>query len=122
MVTIINESSSEIKPNKRSYYTSNKSNMFIKNAITGSFYDYKVGSFKSAQLFKVVDTIGHHDKDGRNIKNITGFNCSPNHLYYDTPEEFMRHRNCSLSQELINAWYKKTKELFPTKIAETAVN
>jgi len=108
---------------KRSYYTSNKPGTFIRNAITGREYEWKVGTSDSLRLFKVVDTIGNHDKNGcqnpqSNKKRglpLT-YNSEPNHLYYDTPEEFMRHRNCRINKDLILQWNEKRKQLFPVEI------
>ena len=108
---------------KRTYYTSNKPGTFIRNAITGREYDWKVGTRNSLRLFKIVDTIGHHDKNGcqmiqsnkkRGVPLI--YNSEPNHLYYDTPEEFMRHRNCRIHKDLILQWNEKRNHLFPVEI------
>jgi hypothetical protein len=39
-------------------------------------------------------------------------NPNPIHLYYDSPEEFMRHRNCTVSPALIESWLQTKNELF----------
>jgi hypothetical protein len=108
---------------KRTYYTSNKPGTFIRNALTGREYEWKVGTPDSLRLFKVVDTIGNHDKNGCRIINsnkrrgvTTIYNSEPNHLYYDTPEEFMRHRNCRIHKDLILQWTEKRNHLFPVEI------
>jgi len=108
---------------KRTYYTSNISGSFIRNAITGREYQWKVGTSDSHRLFKVVDTIGHHDKNGCRIIHPnkkrgvpTIYNSEPNHLYYDTPEEFMRHRNCRINKDLNLQWNENRNHLFPVEI------
>ena len=103
---------------KRAYYPSNAPGSFIKNAITGVAYPWKVGSKDSRRLFKVVDTLGLHDSNGIKLpgrkrrSEVGQVNPSPNHLYYDSPEEFMRHRNCTVSPEHIESWLKTKNELF----------
>lgn len=103
---------------KRTYYPSNACELFIKNAITGIAYPWKVGSKDSRRLFKVVDTLSLHDKNGfklngrRRRLDVGQVNPNPNHLYYDSPEEFMRHQNCTVSPALIESWLKTKNELF----------
>jgi hypothetical protein len=106
------------KVKKRTYYTSNSPDSFIKNAITGVAYPWKVGSKDAKRLFKVVDTLGLHDKNGTKIpgrkrrSDVGQINSNPNHLYYDSPEEFTRHRNCKVNQELIESWLQTKNSLF----------
>jgi hypothetical protein len=103
---------------KRAHYPSNTADSFIKNAITGTVYPWKVGSTDSKRLFKVVDTLGLHDSSGFKLpgrkrrSDVGQINPNPNHLYYDSPEEFMRHRNCTVSPALIESWLKTKNELF----------
>jgi hypothetical protein len=110
------------KVKKQSYYPSNTPDSFIKNAITGVAYPWKVGSKDAKRLFKVVDTLGLHDKNGTKIpgrkrrSDVGQVNPTPNHLYYDSPEEFMRHRNCKANQELIESWIQRKNELFSVAI------
>jgi hypothetical protein len=103
---------------KSVYYPSNTPDSFIKNAITGTVYPWKVGSKDSKRLFKVVDTLGLHDNQGIKLpgrkrrSDVGQVNPNPNHLYYDSPEEFMRHRNCTVTPALIESWLKTKNELF----------
>ena len=95
------------------YYTSNMPDSYIKNAMSGPVYPYKVGSLESLQLYKVIDATGTVDNDGvklsvRNLPNYTS-----NILYYDNPEEYMRHRRIKLDQVKINIWKKKVNRIFP---------
>jgi hypothetical protein len=108
---------SDSSPSKRKYYTSNSPDTFIKNAITGSLYPYKVGSNDSRQLFKLVDTTGNYDKDGVRIKKskFRGkefcINPNPNHLFYNTPEECIRHLRVIIQPEFIEQWNKRRSGL-----------
>lgn len=92
------------------YYPSNISDSFIRNAVTGRPYPFKVGSNESRRLFKVIDTIGNIDSNGRKIQVIkkhgvfTPINANPNHLYYNSPEEYMRHMHYQVQPELIKKW------------------
>jgi len=88
------------------YYPSNIQDQFIKNAVTGVKYLWKVGSLESARLFKVVDTLGKFDSTGSKIKlNSKNYpNPTPNHLYYDSPQQFMVHRKMMVQPELLERW------------------
>ena len=96
-------SSNEKKP---SYYPSNVPDQLIKNAVTGVEYTWRVGTSDSSRLFKVVDTYGNYDRNGYKIKpNSKGYpNPSPNHCYYDSPQQFMTHRKMTVQPELIEKW------------------
>jgi hypothetical protein len=108
----------EVVAIKRKYYTSNSPDSFIKNAITGVPYPYKVGAKESRRLFKLVDTTGIYDNTGVKIKKpkFRGIeyciNLNPNHLYYDTPEECMRHMRITFQPAFIEQWNKTRSELF----------
>ena len=98
------------------YYPSNISDTFIRNAVTGRCYPFKVGSNESRRLFKVIDTIGNIDSNGRKIQVIkkhgviTPINSNPNHLYYNSPEEYMRHRHCEVQPEFIKQWKERCEK------------
>ena len=108
--------SSVTEPQKRRralYYTSNVPDSFIKNAFTGHIYPYKVGSLESLKLYKVMDSTGTIDKDGVRLNVKSRPNSQPNILYYDNPEEYMRHRRIKLDSDKINSWKNKVNRLFP---------
>jgi hypothetical protein len=100
------------------YYPSNVSDTFIRNAVTGRCYPFKVGSNESRRLFKVIDAIGNIDSNGRKIQVIkkhgvtTPINPDPNHLYYNSPEEYTRHRHCEVHPELIKKWKERCDKYF----------
>jgi hypothetical protein len=115
---------------QRVYFTSNVQNNFIRNASTGVQYPFRVGSKESKQLFKIVDTTGRYDVNGKKIyppryrlgkgKKQDSFaevlpNANTNHLYYDTPEEYIGHlyakqrMNANLNPEFVKSWHEAKK-------------
>jgi hypothetical protein len=101
-----NESFTQQTAKKPFYYPSNVPNHFIKNAMTGVNYPWRVGSLDASRLFKVVDTIGNYDSSGFKIKpNSNSYpNPNPNQCYYDSPQQFMTHRKMTVQPELIERW------------------
>lgn len=67
----------------------------IRNAVTGVYYDYYVGSSDEDFLFKVVDSTGRNG------------NQEPIMLYYDTPEQYERHHYTSVSTQVKQNWAKR---------------
>jgi hypothetical protein len=117
-----------ISSKPQTYYTSNVSNTFIRNAATGVMYPFKVGSNESRQLFKIVDTTGLYDVNGKRIipprqranngvasSSLLQTNPNPNHLYYDSPEEYARHFstkqrvNVNLNPDFVKGWHERRK-------------
>jgi hypothetical protein len=100
------ETFSQETAKKPFYFPSNLPDHFIKNAMTGVIYPWRVGSLDASRLFKVVDTIGNYDSSGFKIKpSSTSYpNSSPNHCYYDSPQQFMTHRKMTLQPEVVERW------------------
>ena len=118
----------------RAYFTSNVANMPIRNALTGIHYPFNVGSVEARQLFKMVDTLGIYDINGKKYmppkhrgrkdyapdaaKTQALPNPNPNHLYYDTPDEFVKHfstrlrMNVTVQPEFVARWQAKKNQLF----------
>ena len=97
------------KAGRRCYYPSNKAQTFIRNAVTGVAYPFKVGSKEQSQLFKMVDTRGVCDADGYTIPPTDPApNPNTNHLFYDSPEQCMSNLRISLSPETISQWRTKS--------------
>lgn len=94
---------------RRCYYPSNKQNKFICNAVTGVPYPWRVGSKESLQLYKTFDTTGTCDEDGKLMRNndVRYPNRTPNHLYYDSPEQFMRHTGIKLDPTYVQGWHNR---------------
>ena len=110
----------------QAYYPSNLAGRHIRNAVTGAKYPWRVGSKESKLLFRVTDSSGICDKNGfvitkANVKdphstahendNKLTMSRDPNQCYYDSPEDYMRHRNVALSREIVDNWSLKRDEL-----------
>jgi hypothetical protein len=95
---------------RREYYPSNIQGALIVNANSGQHYPWRVGTLDSMRLYKVVDSRGTCDKDGR---PATIPSRDPNFLYYDSPEEYMRHRDGDLTVEATRKWHALQTRLFP---------
>lgn len=108
------DSVTQKKGNRRvRYYPSNKQQTIIRNAVTGVEYPWKVGSTDETRLFKMVDATGTCDSDGRVIrsKDVIGAMVT-NHLYYDSPDQCMKHLNVTISPEWIEKWRNNVHERF----------
>lgn len=70
----------------------------IRNAVTGSYYDYIVGSSDEDLFFKVSEATG---RNGRK---------DPLMLYYDTPEQYENHHFASVSPEVKQKWFQRSLE------------
>jgi len=92
------------KTGKRMYFTSNNQQTLIRNAITGVEYTFYTGSKEQNLLFKCVDTTGRCDSRGFKLKPTIS-NSSPNHLFFDSPEQCMRYLHVTFSPELIQKWH-----------------
>jgi hypothetical protein len=100
------------KDEKRSkpprYFTSNKPQAFIKNAVTGVPYPYVVGSKEQSLLYKLVDTTGMCDPGGYAIKTRNNLpNPDTNHLFYDSPEQCMSHLHLTLNPTEVALWHER---------------
>lgn len=70
----------------------------IRNAVTGVYYNFIVGSADEEIFFKVTDSTG---RNGRR---------EPQMLYYDSPEQYENHHFTSVSPEVKQKWYKRSLE------------
>lgn len=100
-----------VKKGHRRYYPSNSPDKFVRNAQTGIEYSFKVGSREQNSLFKSVDTTGVCDEDGYVIHYQHGDRPNPNtnHLFYDTPEQCMRHLGVSFERSFIEKWHENRR-------------
>lgn len=90
------------------YFPSNKPQTFIKNAVTGVPYPYKVGSAEQSLLYKIVDATGTCDTDGYFLKSRSDLpNHNTNHLFFDSPEQCMSHMRLSLNPDDVKRWHEK---------------
>ncbi len=72
----------------------------IRNAETGIFYNDLVGSANEDKYFKVAFAKGV----------LTSKNNSST-LFYNSPDEYMRHMNTQLDEYIIEKWHKKQGRL-----------
>ena len=97
---------------KRRRYHPTKLGGACVNALTGQRYPIMQGSFEELQLYKMIDATAYYDKDGFRLEKNQS-NPDPNILYYDSPEEYMRHMKTKVSQEQVNRWHINKKRMFP---------
>jgi len=81
------------KKQKIEFYTSGDRGSRIRDAITGSYYNSKVGSFNENKYFKVSLATGQ-------CKSKNGFHM----LFYQTPQQYMAHFGVQLHQDIIQKW------------------
>lgn len=124
------------------YFTSNKMNTYIRNASTGVQYPFRVGSNESKHLFKMIDSTGVFDANGkrpypqkrRSTKDYHSEfshslpNPNTNHLYYDTPEECIRHFKekqrvtLELNPEFVKSWHERNSPMSNTQITTSTAD
>ena len=82
------------------------------NAMTGQRYPIMQGSFEELRLYKMIDATAFYDKDGFLLEKKQT-NPEPNILFYDSPEEYMRHMKTKIPQEQVNRWHINKNRMFP---------
>lgn len=94
----------------REYYTSN--DKVVRNGVYGTIYPFSNGSTETSQLFKVIDSTGRCDSSGIRLKNRK-INKSSNLIYYNSPEEYMRHRKTrnKVDKHTIKSWENRVQEI-----------
>lgn len=100
-------------PRRKRLYFPTKLRSRIVNAKTGLSYPYYQGSYEELQLFKIIDSTARCDEHGFLQTRSDPVNRDPNFLYYDNPEQFMRHRQILLPKERISKWYANHSKMFP---------
>ena len=90
------------------YFPSNKPQTFIKNAVSGVPYPYKVGSNEQSLLYKIVDATGTCDENGYVLRSRSDLpNPNTNHLFFDNPEQCMSHMRLTLNPAVVKRWHEK---------------
>jgi len=75
------------------FYTSGDRGTRIRDAITGSYYNEKVGSFNEDKFFKVSLATGQcTSKNGSHM------------MFYQTPQQYMTHFGVQLNPSIIEKW------------------
>ena len=83
-------------PKKRikfEFYSCGINHSYIRNAITGIRYPYKVGSNDEYLFFKVALVNGSCTSKNNGVS-----------LFYDGPHQYMTHHKCELDQSIIDNW------------------
>lgn len=83
------------------YKTPNRPGAIVRNAVTGSYTNVLVGSFKEDLYYKVNITAGQPDADKNN----------PSILFFDSPEQFEKHFYCTVSKITKDKWNLKNTSL-----------
>ena len=86
----------KIKNVKIDCYTSSDAGTYIRNAETGNYYKYKVGSKEEDLFFKIAFSSG--ELQTKNSSNI---------LFYDSPEQFEKHLMEEVKQDIKDVWHSK---------------
>lgn len=74
----------------------------IRNAMTGTYYDEKVGSPEERRFFKVVGK-SSFKMNSEGVILDEGYNMSS--FYYDCPEQYEEHKNVVLPMALKDKWH-----------------
>jgi hypothetical protein len=90
--------SSKVKNARVDCYTSGDLGVRIRNAETGQYYKYKVGSKDEDLFFKIALASGE-------LKTTNGSNV----LFYDSPEQYEKHLMAEIDQEIKERWVNKKK-------------
>ncbi len=85
-------------------YTTGSVGSMIRNAETGAYYNYYVGSKNESLFFKVSLATGEC-----NSKNES------HTLFYLSPQHYMSHMNVDLNISVINSWEEKRNSCVKTK-------
>jgi hypothetical protein len=97
------ERGDRLKRTKIDIYASNGIGCHIRDAETGAYYNYLVGSSDEHLFFKTALATGEcNSKNGSNT------------LFYNSPQHYMSHLNAKLSDNIISEW--ETKRL--SRLAE----
>jgi len=93
------------------YKTPVNRSSYVINAVTGDNYPFLFGSVNEKLLFKINLSNGM-TKTMRFIHNE--WIREPNFLYYDSPEQFERHFDWSISNETKQKWSQKRVDYLMT--------
>ena len=97
-------SDGKIVKTKFDIYTTGSVGSMIRNAETGAYYNYYVGSKNESLFFKVSLSTGECNSANESHT-----------LFYLSPQHYMSHMNVDLSRSLINSWEEKRNRCVNTK-------
>ena len=107
-VTHLRNNNKRKKRTELKVYPSNIVGQRIINAMTGSFYDINVGSRDESRLFKVSTSQPFHKHTnfmGEEVIDADGYQI--NTLFYDTPEQYEKHKGVTVSDNTKKEWYER---------------
>lgn len=93
------------KRTKIEFYTTGGVGSNIKNAETGEYYVSKVGTVNENYFFKVIVATGECNKANGSTT-----------LFYTSPQNYMSHMHCNVTQSIINNWEIRRNALLNTKV------
>ena len=105
------ESDNESKYVDRIYYPTRMFSKIV-NAENGMTYSFNQGSYYELSLYKMTDVRGVYDENGYKIKKFMPPNKDPIFLYYDSPEQCMRHQGIKLPRKTIERWHREKTRMF----------
>jgi len=85
----------------------------IINAYTGNLYSFMQGSYEELRLYKVIDSRAIYNQEGCRTRRTDPVNKDPVFLYYDSPEQYMRHMKVVCNPECVAEWYEDKSRMFP---------
>ena len=84
----------------------------IRNAMTGSYYEERVGSLDEKRFFKVSSKSSvKFNSEGTMIAEGYDMSC----FFYETPEQYEKHKNVVLEQSVKDEWYNKSHDYHDVK-------
>jgi len=98
-----------IKKTKIDVYTTGDFGSNIRDAASGNFYPYKAGTLDEYLFFKVGLSTGE-------CKSKNG----SNNLFYLSPEQYEKHLNGSVTDELKEEWKKRRDEHLGKPVVSSA--
>jgi hypothetical protein len=87
-----------VKTYDLSFYSSGDTGSNIRDAVTGEYTKYIVGSTNQELFFKVIIATGESPN-------------GPMTLFYASPEEYEQHQNCQVDQYVRDKWYNKFSKM-----------
>ena len=83
-------------------FASDAHGQHIRNAVTGSYYEERVGTIEEKKFFKVAGKSVFKMNSGGVILD-EGYHMSS--FYYDSPEQYEKHKNVVLPLALKDSWH-----------------
>ena len=93
---MLTQKNGKLKRTKIEFYTSGDTGSHIRDAETGEYTSYKVGSLNEDLFFKVILATG--ECNSRNNSHT---------LFYSSPQHYMSHMFCELDEKLVEYWNEK---------------